>query len=163
MPTYSPEVTAFWRGYKIFIDGLRHSLRSDFIALNYDNEDKPENSISLYFRAFSVAGTLFDGPHIGYQTGAGEVVFYVPKPYCDDVDAMNEIKASCTDLNKAGEKYSIKKKKKASTVKLIIEITPIVITRQPFQDCKKIVECSYEKVVKLYRISRKAFPGLPSI
>ncbi|NMA39532.1 MAG: hypothetical protein GX937_05080 [Lentisphaerae bacterium] len=157
---YSPEVTAFWRGYKIFIDGLRHSLGSDFIALNYDNEDKPEGSISLYFRAFNVAGTLFDGPHIGYQTGAREVVFYVPKPYCDDDDAMNMIKASCTDLNKAGERCSITVTKKAGTVKLIIEITPIDITRQPFQDCKKIVDCSYDKVVMLYRIARKAFPGL---
>ena len=158
MPTYSPEVTAFWEGYKIFIDGLRHSLGSDFIALNYDNEDKPEGSISLYFRAFNVAGTLFDGPHIGYQTGRGEVVFYVPVMYREK-DAMTLIDSSYKELKDSGEICFLDKTKE-ETVKLIISITPIDIKTKSFQEHKKIVELSYEKVVTLYKIAKKVFPGL---
>ena len=158
MPTYSPEVTAFWEGYKIFIDGLRHSLGSDFIALNYDNEDKPEGSISLYFRAFNVAGTLFDGPHIGYQTGRGEVVFYVPVMYREK-DAMTLIDSSYKELKDSGEICTIETTR-TGTTKLIIKITPIDIRTQSFHECEEIAGLSYKKVVKLFKIAKKAFPGL---
>jgi hypothetical protein len=159
MPTYSPEVTAFWRGYKIFIDGLRHSLGSDFIALNYHNEYKPEGSISLYFPPWSIGGSPFDHPHIGYQTGRGEVVFYVPKPYCDDDDAMNMIESSLRELERSGETCIIETTR-TGTTKLIIKITPIDIRTQSFHECEDIAKLSYDKVVMLYRIARKAFPGL---
>lgn len=160
MPNDSPVVTNFWRQYQRLVNDRSFTLKDDFIDLNYNGNNKSTDALSLYFRPFDTPGTLFDGPHIGYQTNRGEVVFYVPRAYRNE-NAMNVIEASCKDLNDAGETCTIEPTG-ADTVKLIIEITPIkTIATQTFDANEAIAKLSYEKVVVLFRIAKKAFPGLP--
>ena len=158
MPSYSPEVTNFWRGYQRLVNDRSLAPGDDFIDLNYNGEEKPAGSFSLYFRPLNIPGNLFDHPHIGYQTNRGEVVFYAPKIYCND-DAMDLIESSREDLESSGEKCTIETTR-AGTVKLIIKITSIrTIETQTFQNNEDIAKLSYEKVIKLLKIARKAFPG----
>ncbi|HPS90384.1 MAG TPA: hypothetical protein PLC35_10490 [Methanosarcina vacuolata] len=157
----SPNVTDFWRKYKQLVENQRATLGNDFIDLNYDpEEEKPAGSLSLYFRAFNIVGNLFDGPHIGYQTNAGEVVFYVPTNYYDE-SVEKKIEYSCKKLVQAGETCKINKTD-ADAKMLIIKIDPIqTIATKTFDANIAIAKLSYEKVVKLYRAAKKAFPGLP--
>ncbi len=148
---YSPVVTNFWKEYQIFVESLRPALGNDYVQLYYNGENKPEGSLSLYFRPW-----VAHEPWFGYQTNMGRAVLYITEKV--QMDALESyLKANPDAL---GEEYC-SEETGAETLELYISIPTIDIRTETFQYWKKTAELSYEKVVKLYKLANQVFPGLP--
>lgn len=148
---YSPEVTAFWKGYQSLVESVRPSLGADYVKLFYKGENKPEGSISLYFRPW-----VAHQPYIGYQTNMGRVVLYITNEV--QIDTLESYLKATTDP--LGEEYYTEKTS-VDTMELYIKIPSIDISKGTFKDWEDVATLSYEKVVKLYKLVNKVFPGLP--